>query len=428
MLFIRLFVFSFCLSSAVLAEEVVSYPRGISCDESMESQLLELPEWQTAEPSPGETSVSSSCFNASLDLFANWARDLGRRSSSFRRKNLYGYCTDEVSEPERSSKPICKSATYLNVIENSFDTVMHCLELAPSYVFAISAVESGFHINTLSAVGEDVGIGQISEIGSVEVNLQWEQLIAETRQSQNLYCQRLKKELAELQPVSGAWSESCQLIALPSNPVRNLLYQGFLFKIHSQYLERHFIASGTYNKLIHLLGRDLTDQELSRFHLMLQLLAYNAGIQATFDALDEFLLEKLNGEWGDEPFYVSESSVLRSDIARLYFDAIGARSIGDTVKADQLLAEREGLQRRLNEFEERELAGEDGVRLTILDLSGRIREGTFGKFLVDSGRSRYLSQLEGITARIGERVSGSSDACRSSSFLEVQKLTEPNRD
>lgn len=381
------------------------YPKGASCKPIANETVNQWPTWITEGGHLNSLdSVPLSCINQSMDAFYLWAQ-------SSRRK-IFGQCSGSNETAIPSAEPFCKTDAYLGSINNSFTNVMTCLGLNPRDVFAITAAESGFHVNAMSAIGQDYGISQISEIGAVEVNLQWDRLKQEVLNSDSDSCKKIAPFVESFKKTSSNWGNSCQLISFPENPTKNFIYKGFLFAIHKQYLNNHFKKTRVLQKIVRLLGRDMNPSEQNDFMTVLTLMAYNAGIQTVFDAVDAFFNEKLN-------LLNPSATDLEAQKVDLYLAASNARFSRDSQLEKILLQKHSNVVSRIQKM--------NSGLVNYFDVSifsGRGEVGDFGEFILRTERSKYLRHILNFSSQMGLRAGGNENFCVSNQFLRVGASTD----
>jgi hypothetical protein len=401
----------------LLALLVSSHSQALTCSDALENQLAELPDVLT-QPRAIDVSVDidKSCITASMDLFYSWTDSVRVEREEKNEPSIghYGYCVNsQQKNVNRLHIPPCQSELYTTVVQNSYNDVLKCLNLDPKKLFAITAVESGFHINTFSLSGQDIGIGQLIPAAITEVNQFWDESLAEIKASSNPACQNIQPFLADMisAPSEGK-EQACAMMALPENPVRNLLYKGLLQQFHEKKMSKYFDQTGMKNRLQSFTGEEWSAEELKSLQEILVFLAYNAGSQGTKDIFEAFISLQQNRltEW-DQKY-----NELYSYSIDYFLRAMELGVNGYTKESDELLEARNMVQIQMNDMVTAKKTSYLAKSLFFISQT----PGSFGEYLVKEGKSDYLNILLKRIDFIENKVLNAPGRCATPRFLSGQ--------
>lgn len=245
--------------------------------------------------------------------------------SSKKPSRFYSFCNQSAGQPLRPKKTHCVTEEYVTSVYSSYVDIMNCLDIPQRDLIPKLFNESGFHINTLGA-GMDAGVGQLTgpAIASVQQvanfdgkNMTWlEMFKEEISKSVKPSCQRIAKMPGLFKKISTESSQRCGLIAVPENPLKNVLYTGIFYHymLRSQTGSRFFkgytyVAKGDefivmerYNKdavfagyfqeykikeRLQVLG--IQKPNMQALRQMMITLGYNSGMESAFIFLDNYL-------------------------------------------------------------------------------------------------------------------------------------------
>lgn len=400
---------------ALLALSFIGIPaQAETCSNALETQLAQLPDVLT-QPRPIDSTIDldKNCITASMETFYSWTESVREERAAKKLPAIghYGYCeSSKQKDVKRLHTPPCQSELYTTVIQNSYNDVLKCLNMNPKKIFAITAVESGFHINTFSLSGQDIGIGQLIPAAITEVNAFWNESLAEISASSNPACQNLQPFLANLEsaPSSGA-EQSCAMMALPENPVRNLLYKGLLHQFHEKKMSKYFNQTGMKDRLQQFTGKPWTEEELKSLQEVLVFLAYNAGSQGAKDIFESFIAEKQMQlkDWNNQynelyGFYID-----------YYLRAMDLGSQGYNKDAELLLKERANVKTKMNDLLTIQQNSFVSKSLFFIGDSA----GSFGDFLLKNKKSEYINILLKRIDYIENSMLNAPGLCSQAGFL-----------
>ncbi len=151
----------------------------------------------------------------------------------------YSYCAKDLGEPLRGKKTPCISKEYAYPVYNAYVDVMDCLAIPQTDLLPKLLNESGFHINVIGS-SMDAGIGQLTApaIDEVVKNDRYsgvkmsrlDYYIQEMRKSKKASCDRVLSKIKIINEVDPSSTNRCNLIAVPENPVRNLVYTAIFYR------------------------------------------------------------------------------------------------------------------------------------------------------------------------------------------------------
>ncbi len=240
----------------------------------------------------------------------------------------YSYCNEEVGSPVRGKKTACLTQEYVYPVYNAYVDVMDCLEIPQTDLIPKLLNESGFHTNALGH-GMDAGVGQLTgdaiksvlQKGRFEDNVKTylDYHLEEMRRSRKPSCARVLSNKNLISAVSPNQDQRCNMIALPGNPLRNILYTGIFYRYillnqagilysngqnyiqdGNQWIPWNENASVEYGGYLksHQIGKKLSkaglkDANMNAIKQMMITLGYNAGMQTAVIFLDNYLKARI---------------------------------------------------------------------------------------------------------------------------------------
>lgn len=240
----------------------------------------------------------------------------------------YSYCSDDKGTPPRGKRTACLTKDYVNSIYNAYVDVMDCLAIPQTDLIPKLLNESGFHANTLG-YGMDAGVGQLTgdaiksvlqmgKFGSVNQSY-LKYYVKEMEKSKKDSCDRVLSNMSLVSAVSPKQDQRCSLIALPENPLRNILYTGIFYRYILQNQTGILYANGE-NFLLHgdewvpwtensnveyggyikshkieekLAKAGLVNPNMNAIKQMLITLGYNSGMQTAVIFLDNYIKARI---------------------------------------------------------------------------------------------------------------------------------------
>lgn len=201
------------------------------------------------------------------------------------------------------------------------------------------------------------------------------------------------------------------MMALPENPVRNLLYLGLLHKFHERQMEQYFVQSRLAERLQLQTGEAWTEDELKKLQEVLVFLAYNAGFQGAKQMFEAFMdLKQANLVlWNQKHQEIYRSSI------DLYLEAMDLEAQGKSEEALVLLSQRQQLYVDLGQLKE----SRQELHIPKSMYFAGESPGSFGEYLVKTNSSNYLNILLARIQYIEETLA-SPGLCAQSSFLKGQ--------
>lgn len=213
--------------------------------------------------------------------------------------------------------------------------------------------------------------------------------------------------VAELSPAGD--SLTCDLMALPLNPVRNLIYLSFLhFKNHS-YLEQVFVDQGLFEAMEQLSGRQYSDSEKQRILDMMLALSYNAGSVGSVEALKAFMGTRS----GPIRQLQEQITVLENQKVTLYLNAEDLSSKGKTREAQALLEQRKQIDDGIARIREQM----NQIRIPLNDFAITDKTTSFGYYLKSTETSFYLDILQGRIDYVEASI-GKEGQCATRNYLQ----------
>ncbi len=379
------------------------------CSNQLQNQLLELPAWMLEDQDLSAGDVSNACIQRSMKVFYEWTSSVRqeRAEQGLREIGHYVYCDPQSERVITKHQPPCPTPQYLNSIRNTYNSVLKCVGFDPKHLFALTAVESGFQINTLSLAGVDIGIGQLTPIAVEDVNPHWQEYIAEIQQNSSPDCETIKPLLHDLQRAED--DLICALTDLPSNPVKNLIYISFLHKKNQDYMNRLFDIHGLKVQIENLIGRVPTESEIQNIKEILITLSYNAGSPTAVQALEDFIQNTR------APLKEIENEIFNktNEAALLYLDAQSAIYSDQSFTAEMFLANREIILEEITALNEAKLSFVKPIE--VFAVNGET--GSFGEYLVETETSFYLEILKDRIEYVEQGI-GAPGACAPEDYLE----------
>jgi uncharacterized protein Smg (DUF494 family) len=386
-----------------------------SCNSEIENSFNTLPDWLTEKREIKENQVDQICIEKALDIYYSWTVGVAtkRKNNNQRVVGQFTYCTDEDSStPLRSEQPICKSKTYLNVLQNSYNDVMDCFGLEPKLFYPLIALESGFHTNSLSVIGEDIGIGQMTPIAIEYVNNNWQDLF-ETLIVQNdkNSCKRIQqivnsKDISEIRE-----QHVCSLSSFSKNPIKNLIYMGFLTSLNKKQIIRYFDNNKIADRISNLTQNKLSTNDLDKIINMVTFLSYNTGASSAIASFKTFLNEKSSNFLANK----TELDDLIEQNRIQYLMAMDYRSDNFIKDYQKMLKEHNILSKDIDKLELENQIN----KIKLSDFSINDKEGTFGDFLLKNKISFYLNFLKDRKLYIDNELKVPAGFCSTQDYLEM---------
>lgn len=260
----------------------------------------------------------------------------------------FSYCKDDKGLPSRGQKTPCLTKDYVNSVYTAYVNVMDCLAIPQTDLLPKLLNESGFHTNVLG-YGMDAGVGQltgdaiksvlqIETFGGVKTTyLDYHK--EEMRKSGKESCNQVLSNLSLISEVSPKQDQRCSLIAVPENPLRNILYTAIFYRyllykqtgiIYSK--GENFLLSGSqwipwnedgnfeYGGSIKpiekmLVKAGLPNPNINAIKQMMITLGYNAGMNSAVILLKNYLkartAAKLKVKASDFDFLSEDFSIFK---------------------------------------------------------------------------------------------------------------------
>lgn len=327
----------------------------------LEKDLLQIsPEFRNTRQGVEKGQPPRQCVSYIMKNFASLDTPMSFRSQCRNEKGeklaapVRSFKTNADGKPEYFQAP-CVTEPYVNSVYNSLVDVAECFNIPLKELFPKLFNESGLHINTWAS-GGDSGVGQLTDNalsgdvferynGEDKNPSGFEWYVAEMLKSDKPSCKRIANvpeaftfaiptgqklcstEEAQNDPKCyRVWRKDvrCEFLAVPANPLRNVLTTAILYKNNQQrttgivykagvdYLDGQPYQKGTpyggyirrsdYVERMRKLGVSHPDQEVIK--QMIMSLGFNAGIAAPKNILDDYLTfrEKSQMKLADSDF------------------------------------------------------------------------------------------------------------------------------
>ncbi len=249
--------------------------------------------------------LPTQCVETSMQLMKQWTKSLNRSSKPF------VHCDPTSGILERSKTPLCLTEKLIANTQKLFVAVTDCLDIPAKALFPLINVESGFLPNAAAPNGEDSGIGQITPIAATDVNSRWLWLEAHVTGSTKSSCKALVPHLPTLKfDESLVENHICEFTRPEINPVRNILYAGYIFLLNTKYFNDLFLEQNLTNRLGILNGQSITTEQQNQVIHLLSILSYNKG----FAWMREKFLMYLAREEAKLSFDIDDLLILANEI------------------------------------------------------------------------------------------------------------------
>lgn len=217
-----------------------------------------------------ENQLPLQCIDESMQLMEKYVKTLRKSSKPF------AYCEGGSVEATRNKTPLCRTEALEVNIQKLFINTMDCLDIPARAMFPIINVESGFFPNAVAPGGEDAGIGQITPIAAEDANSRWAWLETYLLSSTKPSCAALVPHLPAIKVLNHD-HHTCQFVSAEINPLRNMVYAGFIYLINSKYFNDLFIDRDIQRRLEVLTARPMSTEQKNQIIHVLSLLSYNKG-------------------------------------------------------------------------------------------------------------------------------------------------------
>lgn len=281
---IKLLIY-FSISLVVLSVEAQEASPSCSKEQLRFEQALR--DRASFELSSTNQDIGPSCVLHSMKMFDSWLSSMGK--SSGRAARVFAVCPSEVAQMERTTKGPCRTREYLKRLVEDYNVVTDCLEISAKQFYPFVSVESGFIQNAM-AVGNDVGLGQLTPPAVADVNAAWPALVARVQFSSRPSCRALQPHLSSLKvEMSGGEFPFCAFVASPANPLRNLFYSAAFFQLNQDYFRKAFVAEDIGGRIEFLVKRRFDQIQIERLARSLSMLSYNLGFPSIMSHLKAYL-------------------------------------------------------------------------------------------------------------------------------------------
>lgn len=307
----------------------IAYEDSIICDKSRlyyENRMAEFPVLKnlTQTRLPASKNFDEQCVTYSMRQFQA-------------PKMNFASCARGSGQPQVPGAKPCVSPNLVSLTYNVYMDVSECLNVDPKYLMPKIDFESGFFLNAYG-VSKEAGFGQLTEAGILEVNKYYRDYMSEILKAASTKdsCARVAKHQELLVPASASPQQRCSMIAMPENPMRNVLYTVLLNRINSDRISgTRFVAGQDFlpseqglvalqnNESDELTGllklykiKDKLNQlgfknvNMHFFKEVTSLAGYNMGSETAVQLLSEYLQSRIENNlpltWNDFNFRTTE--------------------------------------------------------------------------------------------------------------------------
>ncbi|MBC7420011.1 MAG: hypothetical protein H7328_04720 [Bdellovibrio sp.] len=148
-------------------------------------------------------------------------------------KANYALCAKASGGGRRGIAKSCVTQNMVSLTYNAYTDVTDCLNLNPKDLLPKISNESGFALNAYGTKG-DGGIGQLTGIAIAEVNKVYDNYLTQIQKAAATKpsCARIMQDKSVLTKASAEPSQRCSLMAVPENPLKNVLYMAILNRMN----------------------------------------------------------------------------------------------------------------------------------------------------------------------------------------------------
>ena len=206
-------------------------------------------------------------------------------------KTNFANCSQSTSPAQTPANKPCVTSRLTNLTYNSYKDVMDCLDLDPKKYMAKIDFESGFFLNAYGSDREG-GIGQLTRPAIVEVNTYFDQYFAEIEKAAatKKSCANLLQYKPYLTKSAAGSDQRCSLMALPENPIKNILFMALFNKINIDQINIHFKNYNIKEKLEKL---GLKNPKIEEYVEIVSFLGYNSGALTAVKILNTYLDKRI---------------------------------------------------------------------------------------------------------------------------------------
>lgn len=263
----------------------------------------------------------------------------------------YANCSQTTGVAKSPANKPCVTPRLAHLTYNTYKDIMECLDLDPKKYMAKIDFESGFFLNAYGTDREG-GIGQLTRPAIAEVNTYFDQYFAEIEKaaSTKSSCANLLQYKKYLTKAPASSDQRCSMMALPDNPMKNILFMALFNRINIDQISIHFKNYRIKEKL-EALG--IKNPQMNEFVDITSMLGYNSGALTAVKILSTYLDKRIeyNLPLTAEDFNFAANNTVTDidgkekdeiEVARLYVlsSFIGARDSAD-VKNTKLARRKE---------------------------------------------------------------------------------------
>lgn len=203
----------------------------------------------------------------------------------------YANCSQGIGIAQSPASKPCVTPRLAHLTYNAYKDVMECLDLDPKKYMAKIDFESGFFLNAYGTDREG-GIGQLTRPAIAEVNTYFDQYFAQIEKSAatKSSCASLMQYKKYLTKAPASSDQRCAMMALPDNPVKNILFMALFNKINIDQINIHFKNYKIKEKLENL---GIKNPEMDEFVEIISMLGYNSGALTAVRVLNSYLDKRI---------------------------------------------------------------------------------------------------------------------------------------
>lgn len=206
----------------------------------------------------------------------------------------YANCSQTTGVAQSPAHKPCVTPRLAHLTYNAYKDVMECLDLDPKKFMAKIDFESGFFLNAYGTDREG-GIGQLTRPAIAEVNTYFDQYFAEIEKAAGTKtsCANLLQHKKYLTKAPASNDQRCSMMALPDNPIKNILYMALFNRINIDQIALHFKNYKIKEKLESL---GIKNPQISEFVDITSMLGYNSGALTAVKILSTYLDKRIENK------------------------------------------------------------------------------------------------------------------------------------
>lgn len=203
----------------------------------------------------------------------------------------YANCSQTTGVVQSPAQKPCVTPRLAHLTYNAYKDVMDCLDLDPKKYMAKIDFESGFFLNAYGTDREG-GVGQLTRPAIAEVNTYFDQYFAQIEKSAatKTSCASLLQYKKYLTKAPASVDQRCSMMALPNNPIKNILFMALFNRINIDQIAIHFKNYKIKEKLESL---GIKNPQISEFVEITSMLGYNSGALTAVKILNTYLDKRI---------------------------------------------------------------------------------------------------------------------------------------